>query len=83
MHPSWDGGFLPSEAEWESAASGGSEQRAYPWGNAPPGMGNQYAIYGFDYPLDAGATTTGCYYPSSELCTGTSVVLSRRPAAPG
>ncbi len=27
----WDGGFLPSEAEWNYAASGGSEQRAYPW----------------------------------------------------
>ena len=27
----WDGGFLPSEAEWNYAAAGGSEQRAYPW----------------------------------------------------
>ncbi len=27
----WDGGFLPTEAEWNYAASGGSEQRAYPW----------------------------------------------------
>lgn len=27
----WDGGFLPTEAEWGFAASGGNEQRAYPW----------------------------------------------------
>jgi formylglycine-generating enzyme required for sulfatase activity len=34
----WDGGFLPSESEWNYAAAGGSDQRAYPWSPAfPPG----------------------------------------------
>ena len=30
----WDGGRLASEAEWNFAAAGGSEQRYYPWGDA-------------------------------------------------
>ena len=54
----WDGGFLPSEAEWEYAAAGGSQHREYPWGTAAPGTANQYAIYGCYYPSGSGSCTS-------------------------
>jgi formylglycine-generating enzyme len=59
----WDGGFLPSEAEWEYAAAGGIQQREYPWGSTDPGITNQYAIYGNG--------VGSCNYPGgSGSCTG-------------
>jgi formylglycine-generating enzyme required for sulfatase activity len=38
----WDGGYLPTAAEWNYAASGGNEQRAYPWSNPPGSLDIDY-----------------------------------------
>jgi formylglycine-generating enzyme required for sulfatase activity len=67
----WDGGFLPSEAEFEYAAVGGSAQSEYPWGSTGPGTMNEYAIY-------------MCYFPNgSGSCSGVENIASVGTAAKG
>ena len=71
----WDGGRLPTEAEWNYAAAGGSEQRKYPWGATEPGTNASLAIY-------------NCYYNGPgglNGCTGVTniAVVGTAPAGNG
>ena len=61
----WDGGYLPTEAEWNFAAAGGTEQRAYPW-SMPADVTTLDCSYADYQACPAGISNAGALSPQGD-----------------
>jgi len=71
----WDDGRLPTEAEWDYAASGGAQHRVYPWSDPPTFnvIDAEHAIFGCD------ASLAGCDPDSAIAVVGSLSPLGDGP----
>ncbi len=61
----WDGGRLATEAEWNFASAGGSEQRVFPW-SSPPGSSDLSVLHA-SYWVNGSAECMGDGVPGCSL----------------
>lgn len=66
----WDGGRLPTEAEWNYAAAGGTQQRPFPWGTTVPGADANLAVYGCYYPTPMMNCSVASIAPVGSIAAG-------------
>jgi formylglycine-generating enzyme required for sulfatase activity len=75
----WDGGYLPTESEWNYAATGGDQQRAYPWSSPAASLtiDGAHAVY-YD------SVTEGCVDRDEPDCTLSDLlVVGSKPEGDG